>query len=237
VRCQKCGNKVHDRALLCARCRTSLLASLASLRRSWQITESPRTLSQGFSEGGRSSERPLPGGSEWLNFRQGAEMSRFLTSWVEVIRSSEALVPPRSRSIPALLDWIALHLDAALEHESVTFFAEELGAFVEQGRRLDGSTEPRGMRVPCLTDECTAFLHIRAAELTAAATCKDCGVTRDVAQVIALAMLLEVWVPPSVAAIAAGVTERTLRTWAKDGRVIRKGSDYWLPSIRLGFLT
>ena len=236
TKCKKCDKPNALKGFLCTPCRSAVLRDFASLQRSWTLTENPRTLSQGFSEGGSSSERSLPGGSDWLDWRQGADVLQVLRSWVGVVRAYEGLTSPSDCSVDGLISWLVLHFDAACNHGSVASFAADLGKLAQRGRRLDGSAEPRGMSVPCQSDDCEGVVFVRASELQHATTCPGCGVQRTVAQVVALALFREVWVTPSIAALAAGVTERTLRTWAKSGRVERKGSLYWLPSIREALL-
>lgn len=59
-------------------------------------------------------------------------------------------------------------------------------------------------------------------------TCKRCGTTRSAMTLAAVAMSdgAEVWLDPEAAASWLGVTEGTLRQWARQGKVQRSHGRY-----------
>jgi hypothetical protein len=114
-------------------------------------------------------------------------------------------------------------------------FADEMRACVRVLRRWDMNAEDMGTMVKCPTvnddaTECGYRLHYLAADEHV--TCRRCGATRDVAQLVYVAMSdgRDVWLDPEAASQWLGVTEGTLRQWARKGQIERDHGRYRMPN-------
>jgi hypothetical protein len=127
--------------------------------------------------------------------------------------------------LAAETDWIATTPHFPLEDYRV-----ELTSCVRALKRWDSSSHRVGTMVPCptMTDdgECGYRLHYE--DLADSVQCRRCRVTRDAATLAAVAMSdgREVWLDPEAAANWLGVTEGTLRQWARRGKVQRAHGRY-----------
>lgn len=121
--------------------------------------------------------------------------------------------------------WITTTEDFPLDD-----LADEIRACVRVLRRWDHEAEDRGQMVPCPTvteeGECGYRLAYRSADEVV--TCRRCGATRDVAQLVYVAMSdgRPVWMDPEAAASWLGISEGTLRQWARQGKVERSHGRY-----------
>ena len=230
--CQICSLRPRATGLVCLECFLHVLADLDSLGRSWALTAEPRGLSQPVKEGGRSSERSLPGGTAWISWREGSDIRHPLNAWISVIRAQESLLSPRDRSIPGLIAWVREHLAAGARHSSIGSFGEQVGKLATKGRTLDGSVEQRGQRIPCQVHACTGILFVDLADFKAISTCRVCGRGWSAPELLAIARMSEAWVSADSAATVADVTPRTLKNWASKGKILARDGQYWLPSVR-----
>lgn len=128
--------------------------------------------------------------------------------------------------LAASVEWCVSEPDFPLED-----YAGEVAECVRVLRRWDVEAEDRGTMVQCPTlheddGECGARLYYRT--MDEHVTCPRCRVTRDAATLVAVAMSdgRDVWVDPEAAASWLGVSEGTLRQWARQGRIERDHGRY-----------
>jgi len=227
-----CHEVEADLGIICSKCAQSIRRNLDSLVDTWALIEEP-----GFPGGStgevRSKSSPLPGGTEWMDYRQGHILLGTLTAWARDWCETYALAGPKRGDLTSLARWLRAHLSsAANSHPAVDEFAHEVRQLAQRGRRLAGEVPDHGQRVPCPTDDCTRTLRVRTAELNELVRCKGCDVQRSTAQLLAIAARADAWVPADTAADVAGVTVSTLNRWAATGKVQREAGRFWLPSVR-----
>ena len=138
---------------------------------------------------------------------------------------SQATLTGCVRFLGAQVAWMSTEPDFPIED-----FADEVGACVRVLRRWDLTAEERGTMVRCPTlmesGECGYRLYYANPEDDV--TCRRCGATRSAMTLAAVAMAdgAEVWLDPEAAASWLGVTEGTLRQWARQGKVQRSHGRY-----------
>ena len=116
-------------------------------------------------------------------------------------------------------------------------FADHIRRAVSRLRRWDRDRDSLGYGVPCpsLTDAGECGYQLRYVDASERVTCRRCGATRSVSQLMAVVLATDteraIWVDPEAAARHYGVTERELRRWASKGHVKRSHGRYLLSDI------
>lgn len=228
----ECRSREADLGRVCGPCAQKIRDDLDTLVDSWAATEDP-AFPGGTSGDGRAKSSPLPGGTDWMDWRQGADLFGVLTTWVRDWMDIYALAGPRRGDLTSITGWLRAHLDhAANSHPAIDDFADEIRKLAQRGRRLAGEVPDHGQRVPCPTDDCGRTLRVRTADIDERVRCHKCGIERTAGQLLAIAMLADKWVPAETAADVAGVSARSIRTWGERGHIDRGPDGYWLPSVR-----
>ena len=116
-------------------------------------------------------------------------------------------------------------------------FADEVSQCVRAVRRWDVTAEDRGQMVPCPTvmedgSECGKRLGFHV-HLDEQVTCRKCGATRDVAQLLMAANADNALVDAEALAGRYQINAQTIRKWARQGRVERQGQRYRLGDVRV----
>lgn len=139
----------------------------------------------------------------------------------------------------ASVDWATTRPDFPIDD-----FATEIAECVRAVRRWDTNRDDIGtmVRCPTLTDTTDDDGHARScgyrlyyASVHDDVTCRRCGTTRSAMTLAAVAMAdgREVWLDPEAAAQYLGVTEGTLRQWARSGRIARDHGRYLIQTERM----
>jgi len=221
-----------DLGIICTKCAQRIRRDLDALVDTYSLTADP-AFPGGSSGEGRARSAPLPGGTDWMDWRQGSDMFGTLTSWIRDWCDVYALAGPKRADLTSITGWLRAHLPhAANSHPAITDFASEIRTLAQRGRRLAGEVSDRGQRYPCPTDECGRTLYVRMDDLEAYVHCPRCDVSRKAAHLLALAVRADAWVPEQSAADAVMVSVSTLKRWAKADHVQREAGKYWLPSVR-----
>ncbi len=140
-------------------------------------------------------------------------------------------------SLCGVVDFLRIHLEAAAaEHPAIDEFAAELRTLHRQAKAAARiSSEPVTV-VECPADHpddpsrlCGKRLRLVADQ----AECPRCGASWDVGRLlmVAASTKAEVWQPASVVSERLGVSDSTLRRWAKDGLVRRRSNNYLWSSV------
>lgn len=228
----ECNSVDADLGCICSKCAQQIRSDLDALVDLYALTAQLGPMT-GVTGEGRAKSSPLPGGTDWIDWRHGQDLADILVTWVRDWMETYALNGPKNATLTGVTGWLRAHLNlAANSHPAIDEFANEMAQLVARGQRLVGEVPDRGQRVPCPTDDCGRTLRVRTAELQAVVTCKRCGIGRSAAQLLALAVRADAWVPAETAAEVAGVTTRSLRQWAERGHIGRSAEGYWLPSVR-----
>jgi hypothetical protein len=196
---------------------------------------------------GRSTERGLGVRLDALDLVAGNDVLPVLESWERLFREEWGFAAwgqttlERGRGqvqqVPAYLtgtvSFLRSHLDRIFDHPAVDEFAVEVGTCWHQARKA-ASQEPRqAWRVTCPTDvddgECGTWLRVTGEDFGGSITCRTCRTTWPTDRlllVVASSSDSELYLDADAIMRMSGVTEMTLRRWAKDGKLQRRGNLY-----------
>lgn len=125
------------------------------------------------------------------------------------------------------------------EHPAVDEFASELRTLHRQMQQAAGQTQRAAWRVTCPSDtndgECGQVLRVSGEDFGGQVTCRACSTTWPVdrlLRVVASSRHAELWLDPEAASEWLGVHQRTLRGWARDGRIRRERGRYEVHSLK-----
>lgn len=176
-----------------------------------------------------------------------------LEAWERLVREARTLAPYGPASLArggasvhgsvgflvASVEWITSDTGFPIED-----FADELRACLRAVRKWDEDAAARGYAVPCptVTDEVDeetgeyrdCGYRLRFVEADEDVTCRRCQVTRSVSQLVAVGMATkthEMWVDPEVVMRRYGITESTMKRWARAGHVQRSHGRYLLSDL------
>lgn len=222
----------------CERCADRIRGNLDELLVLWERTEDPGWPSAGTGGiGGKT--KPLPGGTDWLSWRQGAELFGTLGSWARDWQESFGLVGPSDGRLPTVVRWLTTHLEGACsDHPAIEEFASEVGDLVRLGRRAARTDQATGQRVLCPAEvggaTCGRRLAIDVARPEELVACRSCGTRWTSARLllVALGSSGEAWIDPEAAGRLVNRSPATLQRWARSGRIVRRNGLYLLQSVR-----
>lgn len=235
----ECKTRRADVGQICRPCASRIATNLDSILECWALTAIPPWPTQGGD--GRAKSSPLPGSTEWIDWRSGCwyrpienpDDPPALLSWAQGI--ADHLNIPRNKrgDLTGLIGWLRTHLeDAAQGFPDMAGFAREIGNLAKRGRTIAGLINDRGLAVSCPTDDCSTTIRVNAHDLDDEVTCKHCDRTWSAATLLNLAKYHDAWVDVETASRETKIPESTLARWAKAGKVERKGGQYRLESIR-----
>jgi len=125
------------------------------------------------------------------------------------------------------------------EHPAVDEFARELRTLHRACQQAAGQTRRAAWRVTCPADtdqgECGKQLRVSGQDFGGHVSCRACGTTWPVERllrVVASSQHAELWLDPEAASEWLGISERTLRLWAREGRLKRANGRYEVHSLR-----
>ena len=234
---KECRVREADLGQACTGCRDRIDRSLSESLKTYAQTEAPGFPTVTFGTGGGSSTAPLPGGTEWMNYR--ARVLPLLGTWAHDWRERFDLAGPSDGSLSSVIGWLRAQLDRACrEHPALAKFADAVRDLEREGEHVAGIDRATGQRVCCPTlDEgtpCGARISIDVNQPDEATRCRRCGTEWTYARLrrISLDAAGETWLDPEAAARLVGISEPTLRRWARAGKIERAGGRYLLQSIR-----
>lgn len=226
-----CRSREADLGVICSTCAHTIDRDLLTVLETYALTNVPPWPSNGGD--GRAKTRPLPGGTEWLDFRSCVEQLGVLSTWTRDVMDTYGLAGPKRGDLSSLVGWLRSHLPSmANSHPAISDFAYEVRALARRGLRVAEVDLDKRQRVTCPTDECSGTLRISVADLEAAAPCRQCGRDWTTAQLLNVATNSDEWVDEEVASLSTKTPGSTLRRWAKAGHIQRKNGLYRLASIR-----
>ena len=199
---------------------------------------------------GRSTERTLGINIAALDTSAAFDAIAVLESWERIWREDYGLTPygpasaEREPTPEATLTGIVTFLQSWLgktctEHPAVDEFAHELRGVHRASQQAAGQTRRAAWRVTCPSDtedgECGQQLRVSGEDFGGQVTCRACRTTWPVERllrVVASSRMAELWLDPEAASEWLGIGERTLRTWAREGRIRRENGRYEVHSLR-----
>lgn len=226
-----CHTADADLGIICSPCAQRIRKDLDALVDTYTLSAKPP---EATGHGERSaSTHPLPGGTEWLDWRQGSDLFGVLTTWTRDWMETYALAGPRRGDLTSITGWLRAHLPhAANSHPAIDDFANEIRDLANRGRRIVGEVKDNGQRIPCSTDHCTRTVHVHTADLDQRVRCRSCGIERTAGQILLIASRSEAWVPIQTAADVTGRNPTTIRRWIRTGKLEHNNGRVWLPTAR-----
>lgn len=226
-----CRHRERVTGLLCGVCLQRIRDDLDVIAQTWVIGAAG-SLSIGT---GAGSEHPLPGGTDWLSWREGSELRGCLLTIAAVWSEDFDLAWMPRTDILTALTWLRDHLDPhGAGHEAIDESAGELHDWTRIGQRHTGDT-PSGqvIRCPGIADYCGQYLRVEVSNLDDDVPCHRCGHTWTVARLVwhATQGSTEAWADADAAAAFYRVDPSTLRRWARCGKVQRRNGLYVVGSI------
>ena len=232
-----CGDRCHHTdatiGLICDRCHLRILRHLTTIETAWHISAGG-AITTGR---GGGNERSLPGGTEWLNWRQGNELRGCLVGWARVWHEdADADLPWPATTIEALLTWLRIHLHGyGAHHEAVADFAAELSDWARAAARIIGDT-PTGQIVTCpgIVEDCGQRLRVNLADPDAEIHCRRCATTWTAGRLLLLGTSgdADAWADSEAIHAVTGIPERTLRDWGAKGTVRRRNGLYHVGDVQ-----
>jgi hypothetical protein len=244
--CVVCS-RTDSQALACDPCRLRIDGQLSGILAFRHLAEDE--LQPGRGGDGRSGERGLGVRIDALDFVAGNTVLDVLELWCRDIRETyglsqwgpASLDACRGQADPALalLTDVIGFLRAWLPRLTVDFvpiddLAREVRDCWLQAQRAANAAPRTAYRVACPTidddgDDCGRMLSVAGDDLEGEVTCRSCRTTWSVDRlltIVASDTSGAIWMDAETAARRAGVDERTLRRWARDGRVTREHGRY-----------
>jgi hypothetical protein len=214
---------------VCARCHLRTLDRLDTIAEAAALT-APVSLPSGGAAGGAYGSRP-PVAVGWLDWTRGDELRGCLGSWARVVHEDNPDLPWPTTTIPELLTWLRLRWhDVLPAHEAVVEFASEMDVWAGEAMRVLGQTET-GQVITC--PGCAGRLRVDIAEdPDADIACRRCGATGTAAWMVRLAASqgADGWADAEALGYL-GASDRTLRWWARRGKVRSRGTRPVLYSV------
>lgn len=234
--CAACARPLTDTAMMCSACTDitwSHLREVRDLAAELILTLTRQDRIGDESEGGRSSEIPLP----WKEPAAEAAsiLHATLLAWVKTLSQATggqlpaAAEPGRYDRTVDLAKWILRHRDTFRRHSEVVAAADEIQDAVRLARRSIDRPMALVYRGPCA--ECRADLYCQpSAEMI---VCRSCGRCYDAAERRAwLVRQLESGSATATesargvsALLGIAVSPNLIHKWASRGRLVPSGRD------------
>lgn len=202
---------------------------------------------------GRATERGLGVRIDALDFVAGYTVVDVLELWERDIRETYGLAPfgvateqrdagradqPRVTLVEVVRFLRAWLPQLAIDFVPIDDFAREVRQCWVQAQRAAQQQPRSSWRVRCPSSEedgeCGRWLIVSGADVAETVTCKGCGRIWSVDRLLTIVANDadgQVWLDPEAFAARAGISEGTLRSWARAGKVQRSGGRYDWKSI------
>ena len=219
---------------LCDHCHLRILRDLTTIETAWELSAGGAVVTGRGGRGG--NERSLPGGTEWLNWREGSELTGNLRAIAETwheIMDPETWFPPTT--ITDLIRWIRLHLHDGANHPEIATQAEELAEWAQTARRIVGDV-PTGQIIMCpgIVEPCGRRLRVDVGQPEAEVYCRGCATTWTSGRLLLYVSedAAESWADAEAINAVYGVPDRTLRDWGRKGLVRRRNGQYHVGDVQ-----
>ena len=229
--------------MACERCESNMRRQLTDMPK-YAILASQRL--QPRQGGSRGTERGFGLSMAALEASCGYNATAVLENWVRDWRETYHLVPygVATETVPTihLLTHICQFLDnwlhqACANHVAIDLFAGELRQQWAAMREGANETPPNSWVIPCPADidtadgiaTCGKAIKITDVEMEAIVSCPTCKTHWRVGRLLYVGAATAnggIYVDAEAASEYLGVTERTLRQWAKAGKIKRERGRY-----------
>jgi hypothetical protein len=243
--------KAQTPRMACARCQNRLAGHLTEIVEYAALAAGELLPGQGGD--GRSNERSIGIRIDALDFVAGNDVLPVLESWERMFRDEWGYAPwgPTSLArginqpdqatayLTGTVSFLRGNLEKICDHTAVDDFASEVTTCWHQARSAARRQPRQAWRVTCPADtdagECGNVLRVSGQDFGGTVSCKTCGTnwpTDRLLMVVASSQHAELWLDPEAAAEWVGVDVRTLRKWAKQGKIKRDHGRYEVHSLR-----
>lgn len=230
----RCDRPRRGDQQICGACAGQLaraLGDIPMLATQLDISLSRQTSNSG---GGRSAETPMPYD---LRASEAAYILKStLVSWVHAISEQDNLAQPAD-TLEAMARWLLARHAALCGYPAAEEAVDQICAAVRNAERAIDRPAERWFAGPC---SCGTDLYAKPG--APVVTCRDCGLTYDVAD--RRKWLLEAsedqlaygaLIAHALTTMGQPVTPERIRTWAARGRIIAHGTDpRGRPQYRVG---
>ena len=230
---------------VCVNCRNRLSGWLQEIEETWHTAHNCLEPQVGSRSGG-GSERKIGVSVAALSWVEGSPILGVIHSWEQLIREERGLVKVGhlkplclSDSIRAAFHFQRAHLNWIVDQPFANDYYLEIRDLLHAGKAACHQIEEGHARIMCPGElaeggECGHRLPLTG-DMHAEIHCKRCGTVWSVAWLVKVALsnqTSDVWVDGEAVAEWLNVTSRTLRTWATNGFVRRKGNSYALRDVQ-----
>ena len=250
-KCVVCGKDAD--VMACMACEANMRHQLADLPRFASLASQRLEPRPGGT--GRGTERGFGLSMSALEASCGHDAIAVLECWVRDWRETYGLVQwgivseniPQKELLTEICSFLNTWLAKACEeHLAIDLFATELRQQWSAMREGAGETPAGTWIIPCPADIevidngvmsialCGTPIKIKDADFDAEVTCRSCKQHWKVSRLLyvgASAKASGIYVDPEAAAHYLGVTERTLRTWARQGKIKRERGRYDITAL------
>ncbi len=229
--------------MACERCESNMRQQLTDMPKYAELASQRLQPRQG---GSRGTERGFGLSMAALEASCGYNATAVLENWVRDWRETYDLVPygVATEAVPTvhLLAHICQFLDnwlhqACANHVAIDLFAGELRQQWAAMREGANETPPNSWVIPCPADidtadgiaTCGKAIKITDVEMEALVNCPACKTHWRVGRLLYVGAATAnggIYVDAEAASEYLGVTERTLRQWAKAGKIRRERGRY-----------
>ena len=229
--------------MACERCESNMRRQLTDMPKYAELASQRLQPRQG---GSRGTERGFGLSMAALEASCGYNATAVLENWVRDWRETYNLVPygVATETVPTvhLLAHICQFLDnwlhqACANHVAIDLFAGELRQQWAAMREGANETPPNSWVIPCPADidtaegiaTCGKAIKITDVEMEALVNCPACKTHWRVGRLLYVGAATAnggIYVDAEAASEYLGVTERTLRQWAKAGKIRRQRGRY-----------
>lgn len=237
--------------IVCRRCYERMERQLLEIPELYALAAA-EMLPGGQSGGGRSSEPSLGIRLAALDLRSGADLFAELGRLDMLLRRHAGIADadwtvrsrhhtdPVGQTIIDLVNGLvaALH-GAAKTYPGFPDLSRDLTRIHHAARTAARTTGRHHQRVDCPADStqgiCGAHIQITGHDLADVVDCPRCGTHWEIQRLLLVAasdQVAGVWCTAEDAAVLLTVSERSIRRWAKEGRVQRANGLYEVASIR-----
>ena len=229
--------------MTCGRCESTMRNQLADMPRFAALASQRLQPRQG---GSRGTERGFGLSMAALEASCGYNATAVLENWVRDWRETYGLVPygvatetvPNAELLAHICQFLSTWLNrACADHPAIDLFAGELRQQWAAMREGANETPPNSWVIPCPADvhtaegiaTCGKAIKITDVDLENLVSCPGCKTHWRVGRLLYVGAATAnggIYVDAEAASQYLGVTERTLRQWAKAGKIKRERGRY-----------
>lgn len=254
---KRCPVKAVHLGMTCRRCYDQLATKLREIPEFYALAAGEMSLGSGGSGGHGGSETSIGLRVAALDLRSGADAIGTLAAWdrdwsefydekpTDWNRRRRHHSDPVGATLVGLCGALRAGLHRACQtHPGIDVFAQEVTELHAQAKAAARANGARAVQVDCPADHldgtCGAPLRIAGLELADAVYCRRCHTRWEVHRLLLVAAAdstATVWLTVDDVALLLGISQATLKRWAKAGRIRREHGLFDVASVRAAIRT